>query len=224
MKISQFRANAREKLNKNWGKSALLTLTFLLITYLIAFSLTLIPIFGVIVSVAIIVPLAYGFLISLFKLNDKADFSFFDFLTHGLMNFGKIWSILFHIFLKLIFPILLILLSAITFSYGLVSQNTSIIIIGFLLYLFAFVYSIMKQYSYKLAFYIFYDNSEMSAKEAVEKSAELMQGNVWSLFCLDLSFIGWAFLSIFTFGIGLLWLIPYHQISQINFYRELAGN
>lgn len=217
MKLSQFRSQAREKLSQKWGKSALLTLTFLLITYLIAFTLNLIPIFGAITSGLLIVPLAYGFLVSLFKINDTTEVSFFEFINHGLTNFGKVWNILFHFVLKLILPIFLIIIAAITFSYGIISQNSFIILLG------AILFGIVKQYSYKLAFYVFHDNPEMSGKEAVEKSAELMQGNIWSLFCLDLSFLGWAFLSIFTLGIGLLWLIPYQQISLINFYRDLTG-
>ena len=68
-----------------------------------------------------------------------------------------------------------------------------------------------------------YDNPSMSGKEAVEKSAELMKGNVGALLCLDLSFIGWAILAIATLGIGFLWLIPYIQVSEINFYKNLTG-
>jgi hypothetical protein len=37
-----------------------------------------------------------------------------------------------------------------------------------------------------------------------------------------LSFIGWAFLSILVLGIGLLWLIPYMQISYMCFYEKLT--
>ena len=50
-----------------------------------------------------------------------------------------------------------------------------------------------------------------------------MKGKVWSLFCLNLSFIGWAILATFTLGIGMLWLAPYMKLSEINFYRNLTG-
>jgi uncharacterized membrane protein len=49
----------------------------------------------------------------------------------------------------------------------------------------------------------------------------MMMGNKWKLFCLGLRFVGWAILSIFTFGIGLLWFIPYLQISTTKFYEDL---
>ena len=63
----------------------------------------------------------------------------------------------------------------------------------------------------------------MTGKEIVEESARLMKGNRWRFFWLGFSFIGWAFLSAFTLGIGMLWLLPYMMISIIFFYEELAG-
>lgn len=50
-----------------------------------------------------------------------------------------------------------------------------------------------------------------------------MKENRWRFFCLALSFIGWAILSAFTFGIGTLFLIPYMQVSFAAFYEERAG-
>ncbi len=75
-----------------------------------------------------------------------------------------------------------------------------------------------------MSIYISYEQSELTGKEAVERSAELMEGNIWSLFCLNLSFIGWVILSFMTFGIGFLWLIPYVQVSEFHFYRDLSGD
>jgi uncharacterized membrane protein len=48
-----------------------------------------------------------------------------------------------------------------------------------------------------------------------------MLGNKAKSFRLGLSFIGWAILSIFTFGIGLLWLIPYMNVSVAKFYDDI---
>ena len=61
----------------------------------------------------------------------------------------------------------------------------------------------------------------MTGKEIVEKSAELMKGNIASFIFLDLSFIGWVILSCITLGIGFFWLTPYMQVSIFNFYRNL---
>ena len=48
-----------------------------------------------------------------------------------------------------------------------------------------------------------------------------MDGRKGNLFCLDLSFIGWALLAALTAGIGNLWLMPYMTVSRAAFYRSL---
>ena len=50
-----------------------------------------------------------------------------------------------------------------------------------------------------------------------------MEGNRWRLFCLEISFIGWAILSALTLGIGNLWLRPYTESATAAFYREISG-
>ena len=48
-----------------------------------------------------------------------------------------------------------------------------------------------------------------------------MRGHKFDYFALQLSFIGWAILACLTFGIGFLWLIPYIQLTSIEFYRYI---
>ena len=45
--------------------------------------------------------------------------------------------------------------------------------------------------------------------------------DIKDLFCLQLSFIGWAILSALTLGIGNFWLNPYMNMSYAVFYRRL---
>jgi uncharacterized membrane protein len=80
---------------------------------------------------------------------------------------------------------------------------------------------IIALYRYSMIFYILSDNPEISAIQALNKSKELMMGFKWKLFCLHLSFIGWALLSILTLGIAYLWLTPYFYSSIANFYEDL---
>ncbi|MDL2252232.1 DUF975 family protein [Odoribacter sp. OttesenSCG-928-J03] len=80
---------------------------------------------------------------------------------------------------------------------------------------------IIKTYSYAMTPYILYDNPQLSADEAICQSMEMMHGYKMKLFLLDLSFIGWIFLSVFTFGIGLFWLYPYIYSARASFYEDL---
>ena len=83
---------------------------------------------------------------------------------------------------------------------------------------------IIKSYEYKMIPYIIMDNPELSTKEVFERSKQLMNGNKWSAFLLDLSFIGWWFLTIFTCGLlAIFWVAPYQNLTNAALYRELSG-
>ena len=81
---------------------------------------------------------------------------------------------------------------------------------------------LVKSYSYSMAAYIAAENPDMTASDAITASKELMDGNKWRLFCLDLSFIGWSILCVFTLGIGTLFLRPYREAAFAAFYREIV--
>ena len=83
---------------------------------------------------------------------------------------------------------------------------------------------IVASYSYAMVGFVLADHPEMSASEALAESKRIMRGNRWRLFCLNLSFIGWSFLCVFTFGIGYLWLLPYIQAANAAFYREVKSS
>ena len=93
-----------------------------------------------------------------------------------------------------------------------------------LLWSFLFIIpGIIASFSYAMTDYILADHPELSASEALNWSKEMMEGNRFRLFCLEISFIGWGILCIFTFGIGHLWLTPYKQAATAAFYREISG-
>lgn len=80
---------------------------------------------------------------------------------------------------------------------------------------------IVIQLQYSMCHYILAEHPNMKAKEVLRESKRMMEGHKWRLFCLRLSFIGWIFLSIFSLGIGLLWVGPYMHATETAFYREL---
>ena len=92
-------------------------------------------------------------------------------------------------------------------------------IIGGLLLL--IVPGIIAMYTYSMASYILYENPQMTGKQALKASKELMNGNKWRLFCLGFSFLGWNILCGLTLGIGGLFLHPYQEAAGAAFYREI---
>ncbi len=81
---------------------------------------------------------------------------------------------------------------------------------------------LIKSYSYMMVPYIVMDNPELSPKEVITRSREMMNGNKWRTFCLDLSFIGWILLTIITCGlVGVFYLEPYRRSTRAALYLEL---
>ena len=65
--------------------------------------------------------------------------------------------------------------------------------------------------------------SLIEAIQALKESVRIMRGKKGKLFYLQLSFIGIYLLGAIACGIGLLWVIPYMQVTMANFYRKITG-
>ena len=82
---------------------------------------------------------------------------------------------------------------------------------------------IVKSYSYAMAMYIQQDDPDLDARDCIDTSREMMDGYKWKLFCLDCSFIGWYLLGALCFGIGVFFVMPYHETAKANFYLALKA-
>ena len=229
MTASEIRLEARKSLTGKWGKAALATLVFGILTYVISFILSFIPIVGPIVSTVISPVLSFGFLVTIMKLKRDTQISYIGFFSDGFNSFGKVWGVIGCTLVKLIVPVILVVVSIIVMVIGMAmsaygsSAGAILAVIGGIAYFVSLIYTIVKSYLYQLSLYIVVDNENMTAKEAVEESEKLMNGHRWEFFWLQLTFIGWAILATITCGIGYFWLFPYIQISSIAFYENLTG-
>lgn len=80
----------------------------------------------------------------------------------------------------------------------------------------------IKAYSYRMVPYLLAENPQMSSQEAFARSKEMMNGNKWNAFVLDLSFIGWHILGGLTLGIvEIFYAAPYHNLANAELYHEL---
>ncbi len=70
-------------------------------------------------------------------------------------------------------------------------------------------------------FYILSEDPSKSITQCINESVNLMKGHKWELFYLELTFIGWWLLVGITFGIAGLWVAPYRQLTEANFYLYL---
>lgn len=82
---------------------------------------------------------------------------------------------------------------------------------------------IVKGYEYRMIPYILAENPQIDRKRAFELSKQMMTGQKWNAFVLDLSFLGWNLLSVFcTCGIlGVFYVNPYVSHTQAGLYLAL---
>ena len=72
--------------------------------------------------------------------------------------------------------------------------------------------------------YIIAENPNISGKEARRISSAMMDGHKMDLFLLQLSFIGWAILSVITCGIlYFVYVGPYMQMTYIEFFDKVKS-
>ena len=81
---------------------------------------------------------------------------------------------------------------------------------------------IIKSFSYSMTYFILNDHPEYTANQAITESRRMMDGHKMDYFLLCLSFLGWFILSVVTFGIGFLWLVPYFYTTSAAFYEEIS--
>ena len=99
----------------------------------------------------------------------------------------------------------------------------------FLMQLYIFLWSllfmipgIIKGYEYRMIPYILAENPGIDSREAFAISKQMMDGNKWNAFVLDLSFLGWIILSAFTCGIlAIFYVNPYIAMTSAELYVAL---
>ena len=111
------------------------------------------------------------------------------------------------------------------------SNYLNIVKTMFLMQVYIFLWSlllaipgIIKSYSYRLVPYILADNPDMDSDDAITLSREMMNGQKFDAFVLDLSFFLWWILSSITFNIvGILYVFPYIYATDAELYLAIKN-
>ena len=89
---------------------------------------------------------------------------------------------------------------------------------------FTIIGGIIKRYSYFLVPYIIAENPDIDGKTAIKLSRDMMYGHKMECFILELSFIGWNILGVFTLGISNLVFADAYEVSVFSeYYVSLRG-
>ena len=114
-------------------------------------------------------------------------------------------------------------------AYGFDRSYKNVITTMFFRDLFTFLWGllfiipgIIKSYEYRMIPYILSEHPDMPRETAFATSKEMMNGNKWKAFVLDLSFIGWWILSAFTAGLlNVFYVHPYYNSTCAALYEAL---
>ena len=94
-------------------------------------------------------------------------------------------------------------------------------ILGYLIYFLGLVLAMLFMLRYAMALFVLVEDPELKAREAMRRSRYLMQGNIWRMIRLQLSFFGVWLLGNISGGIGYLWVMPYVLCTNALFYLTL---
>lgn len=240
MKARELKKEAKESLKGNMGKAIGTYVVYFLASFAITFALAFIPIIGTLAASIIVYGVLYGCVVVLMKIKRNQEVSAFDCLKEGFPKCIKVLCCNFWIVIKLLPWVLLYVIAVILSSISPFTTGV-LAIVGAVLLIVSLVMIIIRSLRYSLVNYVLFDNQEMTSKEIVNKSKELMENNCGRLFGLGFSFIGWIILTyviMFVFAmmgiIGMiigyivillimLYLVPYTQMTFVCFYEELIN-
>ena len=211
---SEYRARARAALEGRWTEAVLMFLILIIVAFAFSAPLGFVSrVFAtrmpwlaesmsgcsLLVSVLIIMPLGYGL--------SNALLSFLRSNEEGTSGLSEMWQFFRRDYSRSVPALLLVVVF---------STLLGIVTLG--------IGTIILSYAYSMVPYLLRDYPELSAREALRTSSQMMKGHKWDLFVLDLSFIGWILLGIMTAGIGLLWVAPYMDTTHAAFYEDLKND
>ncbi|WP_394188486.1 DUF975 family protein [Paenisporosarcina quisquiliarum] len=214
MKISELKRQARLSLRGKWGLAIILTLIVFLINIILPLIVEIIisggftqwlfqdktplgaSIFNTLLYI-VLLPLTiavYWFYLTLVRKENPALYKVFSIYKDGKNTLKLIYASILQGVLLLLWTLLLI------------------------------IPGLIKSMSYSQMFFLLRDFPELTVLEAISESKKRMRGLKWKYFLMNLSFIGWGILCLFSLGIGFLWLVPYIGTTMAIFYNELIAS
>ncbi|MCI7813762.1 MAG: DUF975 family protein [Lachnospiraceae bacterium] len=215
-----------------------IAIELILVCYMILFGLSEIGLLCFSMNGFALIDLAGNFMISLLTIMVSTG------LSYCFLAISRGWQVritdLFFTFrfqpdkaliLSLIYSVVMTVLelpsTVISSSFGQFSDylNTNIFLalILILTSVVCLILSVIFQLAFAMCYYIYMDHPEMSVQQIIQTGFHMMKGNKVRLFYIYISFIGLILLSCLTCFIGLLWVLPYIQVTAAVFYRELNG-
>lgn len=243
----ELKQEARQALSGKWLTAVGMTLLTGLITYSLSYTNpenpNIMVTFTSLIASVLNVILSVGLLSFFMKIccGQKQDAGFKDLFYGFQCHPGKaillyLLNTLYLLPGTLIYLVLTFVFLFVTFASSGASLNSMLydniyidttMLVGFLVIFIALtilyiVYAIYIEATYGLVYYLLLDYPDLSTTQIWKRSAQMMKGHRLRKIGLELSFIPWTIVSIFTLFIGLFWLVPYMNASYTEFYLDLV--
>ena len=261
MPPSEIRKEAREALKGKWGKAVCTTLIFLAFSFIFEFAQKFLEYDFVIYNIldliflVVSIPLSFGLTIVFMQLKRNENVGVFSFIKEGFSRLGKAFGIWLHTLLKLLLPIIGLILALMIFlvlNTALTQLNSTLTLLVVALLITTTIYIACRALLYVLAYNISYDNPELSSKECVNKSEELMKGHRGNYFLLMLYFVALTLVVVIALTIvlfiviaplfnihllvaallsrmliipiSMIYITTYMQVATVCFYERVLNN
>lgn len=241
---NEYKLQAKVLLSGNWSKSILVTLISFFLIILSLFLVDIIAslfynniITGILLflDVLLILPILYASTITIKNLNTKKDtFHYSDLTRIALNNFKRILKIGGFLFIETLPTLLLFIFFFILFIFGIL-QNVFlymlyqaflpifliIVVVGLILTIIFLSLLIKKWILSLISSFIMDDEPDVKTMEVIRKSKLIFKNNKKKFLQLNSSFVLWTLLSIFTLGIGFVFLIPFMKLAFYLLYETI---
>ncbi len=197
---SDYKNKALTSLEGKWGTAAIATLIYLVISAGINWTISVPMGNNLVMSYStqglwtlLCLPLGWGFVVYFLRLIRNEELGYGR-LFDGYKDFLRVFIATFLYELAMVIGLILLIVPGIILGAGLVMTS-----------------------------FILKDDPQISAIDALAKSWKMTSGHKADLVGLFLSFLGWMILSIFTLGIGFLFLYPYMYSTLAHYYEDLKA-
>ena len=234
-KINDLKNQALDTLRGKWGSFVGLTFIYILLYVLACFMTqfgsiflgssfkTLAVVMAIIGGVVCIlfVPMQYGYYIA--HLNSSrqdlpADigdlFCGYKRFTDVFVTMLLQWLVIFAALLPYIIFYVVMIMKDLFFTHTFLYSTITLLLM---------IPGIVLALAYSQVPFILHDKPELRPVDVLRESRLMMNGHKWELCLLALSFFGWMILTVFTLGIGMLWLMPYMQMTITKFYEQIRA-
>jgi uncharacterized membrane protein len=208
MNIVQLKKESLEDLKGKWVYVSLVALFFIALTIFLSYIFRYQNLYYYLVKVLILSGLDLG--LCYFFMNIKKDkFKVSDlFKKYNLLPKAIVISLVFNI------------INFLSYFHNIYLGPLQIVGLD-ILYFVVFIALVFVTIRLTLSNFILIENPKENIFKIFKRSNDMMRGNTSKYIWMYISFIPWIIVSIFTFGVAALYVFPYIQMTQLNFYYKL---